>query len=262
EHKGYYYQEKGKFSLPPLKITEGDLFAMLLTEQALASVDSNYLYQKIEPSIQKLKLLFRDQLEVDPSEIFSFGSAHQAVLTKNVASSMETILKAIREKRLVQIQYHALWKNESSERIVEPYHLRFNGKWYLAGYCRERKDYRLFVLQRIKSIKLLKEKFVPRDFSQEEIFGQSWGVIKGEKAKVLLEFNRQTAPLILETCWHPTQKLEPQKNGALRMRLEVDGLLEIMNWILSFGSAVTVLEPKELKTQLSREAKEIARKYA
>jgi proteasome accessory factor B len=261
EHNGYYYQKDIRFEIPPMTLTEGDLMALILTEQAIASTDTNYLYKKLKPSLEKLRLLFQNQLQVAPDKIFSFGPCHQAELSPSVAKHMEKLLKAIQERKIVRLQYHSLWQGEDSERTVEPYHLRFHGKWYLAGYCLKRKDYRVFALPRIQSLELLKATFTPRDFQPENIFGQSWGIIKGKKTSVLLEFNVQTAPLIQETRWHPTQKLEPQKNGTLQMRLEVDGLDELLWWVLSFGSAVTVIEPEELRKRAKKEAKTIAEKY-
>jgi len=261
ERNGYYYQEGFRFEMPPMKMTEGDLLALVLTEQVIASTDTNYLYKKLHPSLEKLRLLFQNQLQVELDKIFSFGPSHQAELNPSVARHMEKILKAIHDRKLIRLKYHSIWQGETSERTVEPYHLRFHGKWYLAGYCLTRKDYRLFALPRIQSLELLKQTFTPRDFQPAIVFGQSWGIIKGKKTSVLLEFNAQTAPLIQETRWHPTQKLEPQKNGTLQMRLEVDGIDELLWWVLSFGSTVTVLEPEELRKRAKEEAKAIAKKY-
>ena len=261
EQNGYYYQKGFRFEMPPMKMTGGDLMALVLTEQVIASTDTNYLYKKLKPSLEKLRLLFKNQLQIAPDKIFSFGPSHQATLNPSVAQKMETLLKAIQGRQLVRLKYHSLWQGKTSERTVEPYHLRFHGKWYLAAYCLTRKDYRLFALPRMQSLELLKQTFTPRDFQPETMFGQAWGIIKGKKTSVLLEFNSQTAPLIQETRWHPTQKLEPQKNGALRMKLDVDGLEELLWWVLSFGSAVTVLEPVELKKKLKEEAEAIAKKY-
>ena len=261
EHNGYYYQDGIQFEMPPVKMSEGDLLTLLLTEQAIASTDSNYLYQKLKPSMEKLQLMFHQEIQVDLAQVFSFGPSHQAELSPNLIKLMEKILKAITSRKTIKIRYHSLWNGETTEREIEPYHLRFHGKWYVAGYCLLKKDYRLFTLSRIESLDVLKVVYKPRDFKIEELFGQAWGLIKGEKSKVVLEFNALTALLVRETHWHPSQQLKEQKDGSLRMTLEIDGLTEILWWILSFGSSVTVLEPAELRERLKTEVKVILEKY-
>lgn len=58
-----------------------------------------------------------------------------------------------------------------SEREIEPRALFFEqGEWKFIAYCRNRKELRLFLLNRIFSLEALNESFTPNQFSLEDYF--------------------------------------------------------------------------------------------
>ncbi len=61
-----------------------------------------------------------------------------------------------------------------------------------------------------------------------------------------------------ESRWHASQKFEDAPDGTLIMTLQVGGLLEITPWVLSWGSAVEVLDPAELRHSIARTASEMS----
>ena len=75
---------------------------------------------------------------------------------------------------MVRFRYYA--PSGDSERTVEPYYLVFRwSSWYLWGWCMDRKDYRLFKLNRMDRVTETDKEFVCRDapmpdLSAEKIF--------------------------------------------------------------------------------------------
>ena len=112
EHNGYYYVPGNNFKLPDIDLTEGDLFAIILTEQAVSAIDKNYLGKMLEPSIEKLRILFQKKIKIAPSKVFSFGPNPQPTLTKNVISNIEQILKAIKQNKKIYCKYKKPGKDE------------------------------------------------------------------------------------------------------------------------------------------------------
>ncbi|NQT67599.1 MAG: transcriptional regulator [Actinobacteria bacterium] len=182
---------------------------------------------------------------------------------KEIESIFGSIYSAQLERKSVRIKYFSMEKKEVIERIVEPYTLKFRfGVWYLIGYCHLRKEIRTFRIDRIREIKVLDDEFsIPDDFSLDNFLEGSWGIKKGKRAKVKLRFSSKIAEFISEITWHPSQKLKSNKDRSLYAYYEVMGLDEIKRWILSFGADVEVIEPQELKVDLSKEIKNMNSMY-
>jgi len=141
-----------------------------------------------------------------------------------------------------------------TDRIVDPYAFKLSfGIWYLVGYCHLRKEIRTFRIDRIQYTEVLDESFtIPEDFNMDGFFAGSWGIVRGKKYRVKLRFAREIADFVAECSWHPSQKLNRNKDGTLSAEFEVRGLSEIKIWILGFGQNVEVLEPEELRQDMQR----------
>ena len=74
----------------------------------------------------------------------------------------ETIERAAREKRLLDIRYPSAEGIE--DRTVEPLLMSsIDGRWYLNAYCRRARAARLFRLERILGARILEEHFAVRE---------------------------------------------------------------------------------------------------
>ncbi len=95
---------------------------------------------------------------------------------------LSVIHQAINNFQKIEIIYKALYSDDETKRIVDPYYLFFQeGYWHLRGYCHLREDYRTFALDRIVSLKVLDKHFLPKKISPEDELSRSFsGVIDGE----------------------------------------------------------------------------------
>src|SRR5205814_1634847 len=70
--------------------------------------------------------------------------------------------RAIEERRVVRLLYHAFRRDAPDPRDVEPIRLvHLSDAWHLAGYCRLRQGPRLFRLDRIDRLEVLSERYTP-----------------------------------------------------------------------------------------------------
>jgi predicted DNA-binding transcriptional regulator YafY len=108
-------------------------------------------------------------------------------------------------------------------------------------------------------INTLKPFVKPRSFSLDNHLGLAWNIAPGEERyRVRIRFDAHVSSLISETYWHKTQVLTPLEDGGLLFESTVDGLNEIVWWVLSFGSHARVEEPRELREMVMGEAKALA----
>jgi predicted DNA-binding transcriptional regulator YafY len=62
-----------------------------------------------------------------------------------------------------------------------------------------------------------------------------------------VEFDAPFARAMAETRWHPTQTITPHPDGSCLFECEVDGLDEIVWWILGYGPHARILHPTALR---------------
>jgi predicted DNA-binding transcriptional regulator YafY len=113
-------------------------------------------------------------------------------------------------------------------------------------------EMRLWRLDRIVSIDLLDRGFARReDFDLGVYAAQSFGVFQEEAIDVVLRLTPEAADDA--SCWmfHPTQSFEREPGGSLIVRFRSGGLQEMCWHLFTWGSAVSVIEPQELRMQLA-----------
>ena len=143
-------------------------------------------------------------------------------------------------------------KKKKQQYLIDPYTLLFfkNGL-YIGGYAHNRKDLRLFAVERIKKVEVHPERFeVPEDYHPEMLTGTAFGLIDdGELRRLELLFDKEVAHLIRERIWHPEQQIEEKKDGSLVLRFNASGDKEILAWLYSFVPYVRVVGPESLRVK-------------
>lgn len=165
--------------------------------------------------------------------------------------------EATRKKRKVRIEYHSLFEGHDITVTLCPLHLMYNRRaWYVIGKSSLHKAVRMFKLNRIKSIVVLKKCFLQdRHFDVQEYLGGAWSMMpEGRIYNVKLRFSPKVAKNVAEVQWHRTQQTAFNKDCSLTAEFRVDGLGEIGWWILGYGDQVEVLRPVSLRKHIARVA--------
>lgn len=148
-------------------LSSKDMQMILAGLRSLDSVSGSRYYSQLMEKIQTGSSEFisgRDSMLIDLSSWYK-GS---------LAPKIEVIQSAIENRRIIRFKYYA--PSGESNRRVEPYYLVFQwSSWYVWGWCLERKDYRLFKLNRMDCVVETNCGFLCRDvpmpdLSNEKIF--------------------------------------------------------------------------------------------
>ena len=152
---GYRYAETN-YRMPAINLTESDLFAICLAQQALQQL-------KIIPSYKKLVSFFNKIEEHMPRTItmgnpistpnISLLAGPQAIINPDV---WQEVAYGLQKKRRLNIAYRKTDAHGADDvRRVDPYHLfNHSGGWYLVGFCHRRKDIRTFAVSRIETVQV------------------------------------------------------------------------------------------------------------
>jgi len=176
---------------------------------------------------------------------------------KKSAFIIREILQAIREKKRVFIRYRRTYDGRTTERKVEPMALlyRFN-QWYLLGRYPGKKEYRLFLLDQIEDIQLTNINFqYSPGFSLQEVYRHSWSVWTeeepGEPETVRLKVRKGPSMRFRALKFHHTQKVRKLQDGSLEVTYKIIGARSMIPWLMSWGTAVEVLEPAWLREEMA-----------
>lgn len=98
---------------------------------------------------------------------------------------------------------------------------------------------------------------VPDDFDLRDHLGNAWEVYRGEKSyEVEIQFAKEAAVQVTETHWHPTQRVRKHRDGSVMLSFRVDGLEEILWWLLPWTGFARVVKPLELRERLVEQLRE------
>ena len=176
---------------------------------------------------------------------------------------LDEIRDAIAKKKRISIKYHSFNSDESTEREVDPYLIEIqDGGYHIIGFCHLRKSLRVFRIARIQSIKVLKDSFErPLDL-EDQIKKLRFDKLTGSNPeKVVLEFDASKSRYIKEYEAAKAEKILELENGGIRFERTVPITPDLIQWVLSFGAGVKVLEPKELARSVQENAEAMIKLY-
>ncbi len=163
----------------------------------------------------------------------------------------------------IDIAYKAGYSDKETRRKIDPYYVFFpEGFWTLRAYCNLREEMRTFSIDRILSLKVLDEHFLPRKLSPEEELSSSFGVwLDGQMVEIKLRFDAYCKPYILRKKWHQSQKEKELDDGRLEVSFRVNGLEDIKHWVYRWIPYVEVVGPKKLKNMMKTELEQALKMF-
>jgi predicted DNA-binding transcriptional regulator YafY len=259
--QGYSLME-GYF-LPPLSFTTEEATMLLLGSGFMArNFDAQYR-AAAESASRKIESVLPENLRNDvhylQSNIRFVGN--MAALDSREQEKLQQLRRALLDRNTIRFRYHTRHSDDepgsSHMREADPYGLGFLfGGWYLTAYCHMRQDMRNFRLDRMEELELLSCTFTrPPNF--QAFRGQE---DHSRNITVRVLFNREVARWVREGRSYFVTAEEETKDGLL-VTLMVRRQSEIVQWLLSWGSHVRVLEPASLREQLAREAQAMLCNY-
>ncbi len=184
------------------------------------------------------------------------------LLSPEMAAACE---QAVASRQRLQILYYSVRRDETAERIVQPYELLlWRGEPHLIAFCELRGDIRQFFLGRVREWRLLEgdAAFARQDFDVEAYLRRGLDLQHGdEMVTVRVRFSPYQARWIRERRYHESQTTEELPDGSLLLTVRVAGTDEMRRWLLGYGGEAEVLEPERLRLEISTEAKKLQKMY-
>jgi len=259
---------KGGFSLargyrmPPLVFTAGEAVAVYLGTSLVGQMWGRLYEEAARDALAKVENVLPDEQRRE------VAWARRALVTtglhrsrqESTAASLELLRRAVHEKRRLRMLYRSRGRPEPMERELEPYTLVHRwGWWYVVGFCLLRQAVRTFRVDRIVESGLRDETFsVPADFDVHAYLEKETQSQASLQARMLIA---PEAALIAADNRFLWDSMEERPDGSIEVLLNVPDLEWAASLALSFGPAVTILEPDELQQKVGEYARAVAQKY-
>ncbi len=174
---------------------------------------------------------------------------------KSLKDKVDTLKKAISDKKLIEFGYTDLKRNTTRRRLEPAILVLKLNQWYLYGFCRLRQDFRLFKLTRIMDLTVTNEKFETRTSDYKVEFD-----LPQEKAvKVRLKFDNRALNRVDD--YFEFEKLDFNDDGYIYTTVDYPEDEWVYSMILSFGDYVEIIEPDHIRKIIKDKAKKVFEKY-
>lgn len=117
----------------------------------------NYILKETDKRKKEELILLQDKIK--GVYIGSQNEALELNLKDETLNKYNVLVRAIKERRKVEILYYSYNKGENKRKICPCKMFLFQDGWYCAAHCELRGDIRHFELKRIREYKLLDENF-------------------------------------------------------------------------------------------------------
>lgn len=166
--KGFTLMEG--YKIPPIMFTESQANALILAEQLVLKNKDSSLINDYAEAIDKIKAVLK-QNDKDKANLLSLRTKFAKLDNYEIKSNiLSTLQIAITNFYLVNFEYFNA-ENKESKRTVEPFALlNISEGWLLVAYCRLRKEFRYFRLDRIQKLQVQQENFTPHKMTLQEFF--------------------------------------------------------------------------------------------
>jgi len=259
------YGIEHKFFLPPLRLSVPEAIVLFLASRLIARWSDQYdaavvsAFTKLadalpQPIARHVAATMLAVGEHDPNEPFSRAFA--------------TVARGWAEGRVLELTYDPGTGQQKKTR-VQAYFLEPDAALrsvYLIGFDEPADAMRTYKVERIRTASLTQDRYeIPDDFDPDRWLAHSWGIWSSDTtptARVRLRFDSSVAHRVREAVWHRSQELVELEDGSVELAVTVAGIIEIRPWILSWGDAVEVLEPPELRENVAEAVRAAAERYA
>jgi proteasome accessory factor B len=254
-----------KFFLPPLRLSVPEAIVLFLASRLIARWSDQYDAAVVSAFTKLADALPQPIARHVTATMLAIG-AHDA--NEPFSRTFSAVARGWAEGRVVEIDYDPGTGSVKRTR-VHPYFLEPDAALrsvYLIGFDEPAKAMRTYKVERIRSATLTTDRYeIPDGFDPDAWLADSWGIWSSDSTppvRIRLRFDESVAHRVREAVWHRSQEINELPGGGLEMTVKVAGIVEIQHWVLSWGGAVEVLEPPELRDAIAASVSRAAARYA
>lgn len=189
---------------------------------------------------------------------------HLSHLRRHDTQVFSAVLTALRSRKRLHLVYHSRSTDTAGSRQCSPLRLTFYcDNWYLAAWCHLRDALRVFSLDRVVKVKVMREPaFEPPAHRWIPDLESGYGIFAGRAQQVArLRFTPLAARWVADEQWHPQARRQVHPDGGLVLEFPYGHDTELVQEILRHGDQCQVVEPPALRRAVALQLRRAADQY-
>ena len=254
---GIGYSIMEGYRLPPVMFTREEAIAFLTAEKMVEKLTDPSSVEQYQSAMFKIKSVLRyaekDLLD-DMSAYIEVVDNPYLPAAEHKPVHLQTILKSIAGKEILDIGYFANHSQEYSNRDVEPVGVY----WYMIAYCRLRKDYRSFRTDRISYINCTGSHFDKQHPSLKSFLNK----MKTEKEMftIVIQVERSVLKYFGDQKFYNGFVSQKEVGDKMEMTFVTASLMGFVKFYLLFGEYADIISPVELKELVKKNIEAVSEK--
>ncbi|HTX78288.1 MAG TPA: YafY family protein [Longilinea sp.] len=251
------------YKMPPLMLSPEEAAALALGAGLVEQLWGDLYQAEARSALAKLdQVLPEDQRQEVAWAHRSLAAANlHRTDTTALTPTLDMLRQGLHRQHRVRLTYVRQGSAEPTCRDFDAYALVHRaGWWYVMGFCHLRNAIRLLRVDRIRSVEILDVPYtVPPDFDvhawlAQEPMPQAAVLARLHFEPQVADFVRENGYLWQDAAWQP--------DGSVIATLPANDLHYAAGMAGSFGPAVTVLDPPELRQLVAEWAQAVAQRYS
>ncbi|MNW50151.1 HTH domain protein [compost metagenome] len=222
--------------------------------------------EELESALKKVENSLHEEQRQDLSAQTSGFDVISPARPPFLIAALRDLEQAAKEGRTVRIVYRKANSEREEERDVDPYGLAFDrNEWYAVAFCRRSNAMRTFRVDRIERLEPTEGQFEkPEGFSASDYFRDQTEQGREAEGPLVVVRIQGLPDRLNEVCshWHLRHYLTERTDREACFALDVPTMNKYLpKYLITFGTAIRVLEPPELKRRIQETASGIAKHY-
>jgi len=229
-----------------IKLSANELLSFHVLKAHLKTFHGTMIEEEVNQLTKKLE-------EIAPQEVYSDESLYW---DQNIGHFDYTNFDPIIRK-VINFTAHKTWVTvEYNPKNMGEIHkftglfrklFTYTGYLYVVAYIPKHESHIALAIQNIEHITPYEEfRHKIPEFDFNDWTKNRFGVFYGEIRNVELKINREYKYYFINRRWHQTQSESVDAEGNLLLRMKIPICPDFIAWVISWGDAVTVMEPEEL----------------
>lgn len=261
---GYYIVDG--YHLPPVMFNREEAAALLTGEKLMEKFGDRSSERLFGAAMQKIRAVLRngdkDFLESLESNIEVFTAGRRPEPENGFPNRfLSDIQQAVATQKVIAMDYFTYHNSTVNRREAEPIGIfHISNSWHLIAFCRLRKDYRDFRIDRIKSLQILDISYDKTiHISLRDYLDKNHNPERAFEVKV--RFSQGVARYIEDRKYYLGFVEEKPAGNQVEMTFVTSSLEYFGHWLMMYGNEVQIVAPAEMHGVMKSLAATIFKHY-
>ena len=248
------------YRLPPIMFSKEEALSMLVAEKLVEKSLDEQSNKSFKEALIKIKAVLKSSekdLLVEVQDTIKILKSNSFNAANKSSKAFQTILLSISDKKVVAATYVTFDPEHTTERELEPVGLFHSfERWYLMAYCRLRKDYRTFRLDRFSKLQITDISYSTAKHPSLQSYLDK---VSSERKlhQIVLEVPDSSLKYLVNSKYNNGFVSEKRMNKTTEMTFMNSSIEGFVRWIISLGDVVKVKQPAQLRERLAGLIREI-----